>query len=81
MVSAESPDNELFNAHLRKDVEQKFAKKRAFLEGGLRRARFEEGIHLKQEKYNRYERLFEKYASQDMIMEEGPTRGSPKITI
>ena len=51
-----------FNSALRKEVEVKFAKKRTFLQAGLRRAQFEESIHLKQEKYNRYERLFENYA-------------------
>jgi len=51
-----------FNNQLKADIESKFAKKRRFLEDGLKRAQFEETIHLKQEKYNRYERLFEKYA-------------------
>jgi oxalate decarboxylase/phosphoglucose isomerase-like protein (cupin superfamily) len=45
-----------------KDINAKYAKKRRFLEDGLKQAEFEEQIHLKQEKYNRYERLFEKYA-------------------
>lgn len=40
----------------------KYAKKRRFLEDGLKRAEFEESIHLKQEKYTRYDRLFDKYA-------------------
>ena len=49
--AASSASTEL-NTQLRKDIEAKYAKKRLFLETNLRRAQFEETIHLKQEKYN-----------------------------
>lgn len=51
-----------FNNQLKTEIEAKFTKKRNFLETNLKRAQFEETIHLKQEKYNRYERLFQQYA-------------------
>jgi hypothetical protein len=64
------------NNQLRKDIEAKYAKKRTFLEASLRRAQFEETIHLKQEKYNRYQRLTETYAfPQDYLINEGPGSG------
>lgn len=36
-----------FNAQVRQEVEAKFAKKRKFLEASLKRAEFEEGIHVR----------------------------------
>lgn len=74
--SASAASTSEFNDQLRKDIEKKYAKKRQFLEASLRRAQIEETVHLKQEKYNRYERLTENYAfPQDMIMSEDQ-RGS-----
>ena len=54
--------NESFNNQLRQEIEAKFAKKRKFLEANLKRAKFEEGLHMRQQKYNRYERLYQQYA-------------------
>jgi hypothetical protein len=50
--------DDVFTSQLRKEVEAKFAKKRQFLEAGLKRAQLEESVHVKQEKYSRYDRLF-----------------------
>lgn len=62
LVTKSAGNSEAFNTEIRKEIEAKFAKKRQYLEQNLRRAQFEENIHLKQEKYNKYERLFENYA-------------------
>ena len=59
-ISAATDAN--FNNQIKADIEAKFAKKRRFLEDGLKRAEFEETVHLNQEQSNRYERLFERYA-------------------
>jgi hypothetical protein len=69
------------NNQLRRDIESKYAKKRTFLEASLRRAQFEESIHLKQEKYNRYERLTENYAfPQDYVMpKDDINKANPRI--
>jgi hypothetical protein len=65
---------------LRKDIESKYAKKRTFLEANLRRAQFEESIHLKQEKYNRYERLTEAYAfPQEFAVPKEERGANPRI--
>lgn len=61
-LSKSADSTEAFNAQVRQEVEAKFAKKRKYLEASLKRAEFEEGLHLKQQKYNRYERLFQQYA-------------------
>jgi hypothetical protein len=51
-----------FNSQLRKEIEKKFIDKRKFLEASLKRAEFEEFIHLKQENYNKYDKMFKNYA-------------------
>ena len=72
----ESAEAEKFNSHIRKDIEKKYAKKREYLESSLRRAQYEETVHLKQEKLNRYERLYDNYAfPQDYLINEGPGSG------
>ena len=61
-LSKVTDSTEAYNAQVRQEVEAKFAKKRRFLETSLKRAEFEEGLHVKQQKYNRYERLYQQYA-------------------
>jgi hypothetical protein len=68
------------NDQLRKDIESKYAKKRQFLQASLKRAQLEESIHLKQEKYNKYERLTENYAFPlDFVINEKPN-ANPRIS-
>lgn len=68
------------NNQLRKDIESKYAKKRVFFEASLKRAQLEESVHLKQEKYNRYERLTENYAfPQDFVMHNENRSANPRI--
>lgn len=82
-TSASSPGSDEFNSHLKKDIEAKYAKKRLTLEAGLRRAQFEETIHLKQEKYNRYERLTENYMFplKQFVVDDTIKRNAPRITV
>lgn len=47
LVTKSAGNSEAFNTEMRKEIEAKFAKKRQFLEQNLKRAQFEETIHLK----------------------------------
>ena len=72
---------EAFNTQVRQEVEAKFAKKRKFLEASLKRAEFEEGLHVKQQKYNRYERLFQQYAFPAGEYKIAPPVSNARITV
>ena len=56
------------NDTIKKEIQAKYDKKRDFLVGGLKRAQFEETIHLKQENYKRYDRLYTNF-SKDLDMD------------
>jgi hypothetical protein len=54
--------NDTFNNTIRKEIEVKYEAKQKFLEASLNRAKGEEVIHIKQEDYTRYDRVFKRYS-------------------
>lgn len=56
------------NETIKKEIQTKYAKKKDFLKAGLQRAQFEEKIHLKQENYKRYDRMYTAF-TKDMDMD------------
>jgi len=56
------------NDTIKKEIQTKYEKKRDFLKAGLQRAQFEEKIHLKQENYKRYDRIYSAF-TKDMNMD------------
>lgn len=62
MSQSAANTNENTGTQVRQEVEGKFKKQVRFIEDALKRAEFEEKIHLKQKKSAQYERMFQQYA-------------------